>query len=181
MLFINNISLTSADVANLADFKAAVSNTTINTINLTGDITTAEELVVSRAVTINGNGHAITFTGNDEDWQGNYVLQIYNTTGVAISNIKLSGADGGLLVNASAVTLTGTINVSDNEFGGIEVSKGTAEGLPDPSLTATGVSFTNTSEKYGQPTIWEDKITRTVTVAEGIFTLNYTFKSDQVQ
>ncbi len=172
---------TSADVADLDDFKAAVSNTTIRTINVTSDFSTSEELLVSRPVTINGNGHSITFTGDATDWQGNYVLQIYNTTGVAISNIKLSGADGGLLVNASAVTLTGTINVSNNEFGGIEVSKGTAEGLSDPIFTATSASFTNTSEKYGQPTIWEDKITGTVTVANGVFTVNNAVKPNQVQ
>lgn len=172
---------TSADVADLDDFKAAVSNTTIRTINVTSDFSTAEELLVSRPVTINGNGHSITFTGDEADWQGNYVLQIYNTTGVAISNIKLSGADGGLLVNASAVTLTGDIDVSYNEFGGIEVSKGTAEGLSDPIFTATSASFTNTSEIYGQPTIWEDKISGTVTVTNGVFTVNNAVKPNQVQ
>lgn len=172
---------TSADVADLAGLKAALTNTTITTINLKNNIVTSEKLLISRPVTINGGGYAITFEGDATGWQGNYVLKVYNTDGVTINNIKLSGADGGLLVNASAVTLTGNINVSSNEFGGIEVSKGTASGLSDPSLTAILATFTNTSEIYGQPTIWEDKITGTVTVAEGMFTLNYTVKADQVQ
>lgn len=172
---------TSADVANLAELKAALTNSTITTINLTNNITTDEELVVNRPVTINGNSKAITFTGDVADWQGNYVLQVYNTDGVTINNIKLSGADGGLLVNASAVTLTNNIDVSGNEFGGIEVSKGTATGLSNPLLTATGATFANTTEKYGQPTIWEDKITGTVNVNSAAFTTSTTVKTDQVQ
>jgi hypothetical protein len=172
---------TSADVADLPELKAALANTTITTINLTSNITTAEELVVSHPVTINGNSKSITFTGDATGWQGNYVLQVYNTTGVTINKIKLSGADGGLLVNASAVTLTDSIDVSGNEFGGIEVSKGTATGLINPKLTATEATFINTTEKYGQPTIWEDKITGTVNVASVAFTTSTSVNLTQVQ
>jgi hypothetical protein len=75
-------------------------------------------------VTINGNNKTITFTGDETGWQGNYVLHVYNTTGVTIKDIKLTGGDAALLVNGSEVTLTGAIDVSGNEFGGIESSKG---------------------------------------------------------
>lgn len=149
--------VTEADASNLTELKAALANTSITTIHLTADFSTAEKILIDRAVAIHGNGHKITFTGNPAGWQGNYVIQIYKTEGVAIHDIKLTGGDGALLVNGSEVTLRGAIDVSGNEFGGIEVSKG--QGVTaDPVLTVNNAAFTNTTEAYGLPTIWEDGV-----------------------
>lgn len=141
----------AAAVADLAELKAALANTDITTINITADFDTAEKILVSRAVTINGGSKTITFTGNIAAWQGNYVIQVYNTTGVTIKDIKLIGADAALLVNNSSVTLTGAIDVSGNEFGGIE-SSGVAV------ANVSGATLTNGSEAYALPTLWEDGI-----------------------
>ncbi len=85
-----------------------------------------------------------------------------------------------MLVNGSEVTLEGAIDVSGNEFGGIESSKGV--GLEnDPELNVTDATFTNTSEAYGLPTIWEDQITGTVVVADEQFTVNEEVREGQVQ
>jgi hypothetical protein len=85
-----------------------------------------------------------------------------------------------LLVNGSEVTLEGAIDVSGNEFGGIESSKGVGV-EKDPKLTVTDATFTNTSEAYGLPTIWEDQIKGTVVAADEQFTVNEEVREGQVQ
>lgn len=151
-----------SEVNSIGGLIAALNDTTKTTININADFETTEKILVNRSLIINGKGHKITFTGDDAGWQGNYVLQVYGTTGVTINNLKMTGADGGLLVNSSAVTLTGTIDVSGNEFGGIEVSKGTATGLSNSSLTVIG-TLINSSEAFAKPTIWLVKGQGTVT------------------
>ena len=60
------------------------------------------------------------------------------------------------MVNGSSVSLEGTIDVSNNSFGGIEVSKG--ENVEqEPSLLANGAVLTNTTEVNGKPTVWTDR------------------------
>lgn len=146
----------AADVANLADFKKALENTDINTINITDTINTTEEIVVNRPITINGGKNTIEFSGDETGWNGDYVLHVYKTSGVIIKDVNLTGADGALLVNGSEVELTGTVDVSGNEFGGIEVSKG-LNVTNDPKLTITGTIF-NSDEAIALPTVWEDEV-----------------------
>ena len=90
----------------------------------------------------------------DENWDGVYAIQVYNSKNVILNNITATKADGGILVNASEVTLTGTITLSGNEFGGMEVSVGSS--LPDATsvLNATEAIFVNETENFRQPTIW---------------------------
>lgn len=59
----------------------------------------------------------------DGDWDGIYALQVYKSEDVALTNVTLSNADAGLLVNGSQV-IVDSINTTSNEFGGIEVSQG---------------------------------------------------------
>ena len=143
----------------------------------------SDRIVVERAVTINGGEHTISFTdainelayGNRQgivvyasdatikdltvqltdkaEWQGAYGVQVYNAQNVVLHNFTGSGADAALYVNSSKVELTGTTNVSGNEFGGIEVSKGTEEGLSNSVLNVTG-TIANETEAVGEPTIW---------------------------
>ena len=99
---------------------------------------------------------------NPKEWVGTYAIQAYNTRGVTLEDVTVTGGNGGILVNSSEVTLDGTINVSGNGFGGIEVSKG--DGLTsDPLLDAEIADFMNDSEVYGLPTIWIDGTTETDT------------------
>ncbi|MEK5184027.1 DUF4073 domain-containing protein [Solibacillus sp. FSL W7-1324] len=168
------------EVSSITELTDALADEKIKTITLANDIETTEEIVVDRAVTINGNGYKVTMTGNDEGWQGDYVFHVYKATGVTISNVVLTGADGALLVNGSEVKLTGSIDVNGNEFGGIEVSKG-QNVTSTPSLDVTEATLSNQGEVYGLPTIWEDKITGTVTAAAGQLTSTSTVKDNQVQ
>lgn len=96
-----------------------------------------------------------------EDWgdvSGIYAIHAWNTSNVVLQDVKATGANAGIYVNSSTVTLKGTIDVSGNGFGGVEVSKGKSpEG--DLKLTVNG-AVRNDSEKYGQPTIWVDGISK---------------------
>lgn len=93
----------------------------------------------------------IKFTDDKTGWQGNYVMEVRNTKGANIDNIKLIGGDTALLVNDSDVTLTGKIDISGNKFCGIEVSKEII-GLENSTLTANG-TLVNGTEAYNLPTI----------------------------
>lgn len=142
-----------------------------------------KQIKIDRAVNLNGKGFKLQFTEalntaatsersgiviaadktkisdlnvemeKASGWQGTYALQVYGAKDVVLHNFTGSGADAALLVNGSAVELTGTTTVEGNEFGGIEVSKGTAENLSVSSLKMTG-SIVNTQEAIGIPTIW---------------------------
>ncbi|GAA0233009.1 hypothetical protein GCM10008921_16770 [Metaclostridioides mangenotii] len=90
-----------------------------------------------------------------EGWQGVYGIQVYNAKNVTLNDVSSSGADGGILVNGSEVTLTGIVEVSGNESGGIEVSKGEADGIGEPKLTVNG-TVTYTEETETEPVIWID-------------------------
>jgi hypothetical protein len=170
--------VTVANVATLSELQAALANPVIKTINITADISTTIKLVTSNPVTINGNGHTISFTGiTPTTWGGDYVLQVYDTT-ATLNDIKLTGGNAALLVNGSAVTLTGSIDVSGNGFGGIEVSRGTAAGLQNSSLIVSG-TLINSTEAYGLPTIWT--VTGQGSVTGGPATTNTTIKTDQTQ
>ncbi|WP_157091356.1 pectate lyase-like adhesive domain-containing protein, partial [Paenibacillus antarcticus] len=116
--------------------------------------------------------------GELNKWQGVYGIQVYNAIEVTLEDVTARGADGGILVNASEVELTGETIVSANEFGGIEVSKGKTEGLSNSVLTVTG-TLVNGSEAYKQPTIW--LVNGQGTVSGGALATNTTIKNDQTQ
>ena len=85
-----------------------------------------------------------------------------------------------MLLNGSDVTLTGRIDVSGNEYGGIEVSRGTAVELQNSTLTVTG-TLVNGTEAYSLPTIWLLRGQGTVTGVNVPVTTSSTVKTDQTQ
>ena len=189
------VPVTVANVANLTELKTALANTDVTTINITADISAIPETLVvpvGHAVTINGGSHTLTFTGLESfgsvddgfmiqapttinnltvdaglvdptAWGGTYAIQVYHTT-ATLNNVTATHGNGGILGNNSTVTLTGAINVSGNGFGGIESSGAIA------SLNVSGVSWTNSSEAYGLPTVWEDGLTGDTVINYGVFT-----------
>lgn len=167
-----------ATVSTYTQLTAAAGNPAIKTIDLEETILLQNTVTVNHECVINGNGHALAYDeadakdglvinannvtvnnlelnmkNDDAAWEGHYGIQVYNSTGVTLNNITSSGEDAGILINGSAVTMTGTINISDNEFGGIEVSKGST--TPNNStLTVTNTTFVNNTETYTHPTVW---------------------------
>ena len=185
-----NTILVERDVATLLDLEKALTIGTVKIINITEDISTTRPVEVNREVTINGNGNKLSFTGlesigattddgliiykdstinnlvvdaglsDPKAWVGTYGIHVYDTT-ATLNDVTVTNGNGGVLINGSKVTLTGGIDVSGNGFGGIEVSKDTL--TSEPSLDVTSANFTNSTEAYGLPTIWEDKVTDKVT------------------
>ena len=123
-------------VNNQQELKDALANDEISTIILGQDIETTEKINIMRPVTIDGNHKTIRYTGtfgssqssDNTVWGGIYVLQVYRTS-ATIRNIKLTGGNAALLINGSTVKLEGTIDVSGNGFGGIELGKAINKGL----------------------------------------------------
>lgn len=172
----------------------------MKTVNLKASINDINETItLSNPVTFNGESNVLTFTTKGQNlvflkpsivndlevvsngtnkWTSTYAIQVYNGTGYALNGCKCSGANAALLVNGASATVN-NCDVSNNTFGGIEVSKG-AEADQSSSLTVTG-SITNTTEAYGKPTIWIDGATAGNTVnADGLFSSD-SIKADQVQ
>ena len=142
----------------------ALNDDTISTIILGDNIETTQKINILRDVTIDGNHKSLTYTGtfgkeassSNTVWGGIYVLQVY-TSKVTIKDIKLTGGNGGLMVNGGDATLIGDIDVSGNGFGGIEVSMG-SNVTTAPSLVFENATLINDSESDAVPSIWTDGI-----------------------
>ena len=76
---------------------------------------------------------------------------------MTLNNVTVTGADGGVLVNGAEAVLSGVVDVSGNEFGGIEVSKGSGVETT-PNLKGAAENLKNDSESLSNPTIWIDKV-----------------------
>lgn len=193
--FVNN----TVTVKTLEELKNAITSEK-SEIKLAADITDiTETITIPYEVYLNGAGYKLTFKDvaktngsasglviagdyssidnltiemdGKDGWQGNYGLQVYDAEWVSIYNYKGTKADAALLVNASTVSLHGNIDVTGNEFGGIEVSKGTAEGLKNSTLTLNGTVVMD-DEAINKPIMWIEKGQGTIVNYEGIYVAN---------
>ena len=172
-VFVPMVSVNAADdtkeVSTGEEFLAAINDENIKTVELTKDIEITKRGIIKTTKTINGNGHKITYTGefknggdnttwgsDDSEGYGIYVILAWHTD-VTISDITLTGGNAGLSANGANVTLNGTVNVSGNGFGGIEVTDGDDDPVL-PSLTING-TIVNTTESATAPTLWTDGLT----------------------
>lgn len=164
-----------AYVSTEEELRNAIMNQKIETIVLDNDIKDIQDSIsIDRPLTMEANGSSLQFTvdsivgvlissddvtinnltvtmTNQTKWEKRYALEVTNAKNVTLYNYTGSYADAGLLVNGSEVTLTGVTTVSDNEFGGIEVSR--EEGLENAILNIEG-TLVNETESYGLPTVW---------------------------
>jgi hypothetical protein len=87
-------------------------------------------------------------------WFGTYAIHAYKAGVVTLKDVTAKGGNAGILVNGSNVTLKGTIDVSGNGFGGIEVSQG-EDVSEDSQLTIDkNAELKNSSESATNPTVW---------------------------
>ena len=155
----NVLANSSKTVNSESELKEALNDDSISTIVLGSDIETTEKINIMRPVTIDGANHTIKYIGSfgssnsNTVWGGIYVLQVYKTT-ATIRNIKLTGGNAALLVNGSTVTLDGTIDVSGNGFGGIELGKGSNVNTAPHLILSTNSKIINTTETPNSPTLW---------------------------
>ncbi len=154
-----NVNAESKTVKNQDELKSALSNKDIDTIILGADVNTTEKINITRPIYLDGKNHNIKYVGKfgDSDdftvWAGIYVLQVYKTN-ATIKDIKLTGGNAGLLINGSVVKLEGTIDVSGNGFGGIELGKGAnVSEAPRVDLDSS-TDLKNDSESNDRPTLW---------------------------
>lgn len=169
-----------AQVYNEAELLAATSDTSVTTIGIKASFAIHQKVNLSgRNVTIDGNGNKLTFAGNAAGWQGNYLLQAYKNT-IEVKNLTLTGGDAALIANGATINLKNTVDVSGNEFGGIEVSQG--GGVATPAiLNATNATLTNTTEANGAPTVWIDQAGTPNATVNGSFTVATHIKPNQKQ
>ena len=153
-----------------------------DTININSDLSTAKQITVTKALTINGNGNTISPTFSKSDSSNNSVIGI-QSNGVTVNNLTVNGTGGtnlhginvyaandinlndvtsknngnnGLVVNSSTVTVS-NIHTSGNVWGGIDVDQ---KASASASLTVNGLS---THSEAGAD-IYVDDATKAVAV-----------------
>lgn len=161
IISISNVSAKEVTINNQSELKDAIADSSVTTIILGSNIETTEKINITRPLTIDGNGYTMKYVGtfgqagstDNTVWGGIYLLQVYNTT-ATIKNIKLTGGNAALLSNGAHVTLEGTIDVSGNGFGGIELGQGSGiTTVPKLSLV-NDAKIVNTTESENRPTLW---------------------------
>ena len=164
LLFVASLKV-SADaqviVHNQEELKQAINNKEVTNIIIDNDINTTEKLNITHPLTIEGNNHTIKYVGtfgqekstDNTIWSGIYVFQIYKTS-ATLKNIKLTGANAALLVNGSSLNLAGTIDLSGNGFGGIELSQGKNVEEVSKLNLSDDINIINSTETNISPTLW---------------------------
>lgn len=145
-------------VTTFNELKSAINNPKVKTIQITKDMKITETLKVSSEKHINGNGYTLTAELRGKG-NNSYALEFDKTTG-SVTNIKITGAEAAISIEGSAVTLSGTIDVSGNKVAGIIVLKSAKH---QPKLDITNAALLNTDEANNKPTILEEHIESTDT------------------
>ena len=184
--YVNNPNFGKAIIEDASDIESALSDPDIREMTLNAPISTTSEIQVSKPMTIDGAdntitksepGKAITLTANstvenltientadNAEWNSSYGIQFY-TGEHTLKDVKLTGGNAGIIANSATVNLEGTIDVSGNTFGGIEVCRSQVSAkaksaekdvMPAGVLNINGATIINTTEAYGKPTIWID-------------------------
>ncbi len=85
-----------------------------------------------------------------------YGIQVYQKTGASLENVTVSNfKKGGIVVNGASLTLNGTITLTDNAWGGIDVSKG----APTSTLDISSATINFSGDNF---VIWSDDDTANV-------------------
>lgn len=192
--YVNNPNFGKAIIEDAEDVAAALKDPDIKEMTLNAPIATTSEIQINKPMTIDGAGNTVTKgepgkvftmtadstieditvenTADNTEWNSSYGVQFY-TGEHTVKDSKFTGGNAGIIANSATVNLEGTIDVSGNTFGGIEVCRSQAEAkanaasnaaLPAGVLNINGATIVNTTEEYGKPTIWIDGNTD----AEGI-------------
>lgn len=153
-------------------------NLTITSTNDADDAEDAAGILVTGAAAIKNltvSGPNNTTTAWDE---GEYGIKVYNAENVTLQDVTVTGANAGIQVNSSAVTLAGTVTVSGNEWGGIEVCKSSNEGLTAGTLNINGAAVVCTDTAV--PAIWIDGTTEADGVVNGADGMTQIAAGDQI-
>ncbi|WP_162849146.1 InlB B-repeat-containing protein [Haploplasma axanthum] len=170
----------AVSISNENQLRLALSNPKISTIELSQGFNILSSVKINRAVTINGNGHALDFSSAVQDsnnsfnhgiiiqssnvivknlvvdsYRYGFGIQIFNRIGVVIENVTVSNSlKGGILVNSSEVMVK-NVTLQNNVWGGIEVSEGKT-GTVTPKLTVEGTITYIKGTSDAEAIIWID-------------------------
>ena len=184
--YYNNPNFGKAIIEDVEDVQAALTDPDITEMTLNAPISASSEIQIDKPMTINGAGNTVTKsepgkvftmtedstiedivienTADNTEWNSSYGVQFY-TGEHTVKDSTFTGGNAGIIANSATVNLEGTIDVSGNTFGGIEVCRSQASAkaksasndtLPAGVLNINGASIINTTEAYGKPTIWID-------------------------
>lgn len=180
--YINNPNFGKAIIEDAEDVTAALEDPDIKEMTLNAPIATTSEIQINKPMTIDGAGNTVTKsepgkaftmtadstieditvenTADNTEWNSSYGVQFY-TGEHTVKDSKFTGGNAGIIANSATVNLEGTIDVSGNTFGGIEVCRSQADAktrasMPAGILNINGATIINTTEAYGKPTIWID-------------------------
>lgn len=175
--YINNPDFGKVFATDSAAIDEAVSDPDVNELVISAPVSQSKEVQFDKPMTIDGGGNTVTqentgktftmtqnstvkditieSTADNTEWHSSYGVQFY-TGEHTVEDVKMTGGNAAMIINGATVNLAGTIDVSGNTFGGIEVTKGTLETLTPGVLNINGATIINTTEEYGKPTIWID-------------------------
>ena len=153
-------------------------------IKLTADINLTAQLSINTGITLDGAGYTITADGyktstaannagilvsvagvtikdltvvgpnTNTGWDnGEYGIKVY-AVDATLEDVTVTGANAGIQITGATLTLKGTIDVSGNEFGGIELAKNSSTSTA-AVLDITDATLVNTTEDP-TPTAWAD-------------------------
>ena len=191
-----------ASVKNQAELLAAMTTADINKIHFANNIAVADELQSNHPVMVYGDGRKVVSsvqgktliftkdskiynltvqnTADNAEWNSSYGIQFY-TGKHLLKNACCFGGNAAVLVNGATLDLHGTLNVSNNSFGGVEVSKGAGADLKASVLNINEAVITNSTEAYGKPTIWVDGTSADIGVVNGADALTLAVVKEQNQ
>ena len=87
------------------------------------------------------------------EWNpGEFGIKVWDAENVSLEDITVTNLNAGIQVNSSTVTISGTITVSGNEYGGIGVDQGSTLTTPGKLILANGVEIACTDTDV--PAIW---------------------------
>src|SRR5690606_20482870 len=121
----------------------------------------SQKLILSgrtgKTLVLDGKGYTLSMINNPTGWNANYVVQAYKSS-VKVQDITITGGDAAILVNGATVELNNSVDVSNNAFGGIELSQGDNVGTPAILKGTSNLVLVNNTESNGQPTAWIDEV-----------------------
>ncbi len=83
---------------------------------------------------------------------GEFGIKVWDAGNVSLEDITVTNLNAGIQVNSSTVMVSGTMTVSDNEYGGIGVDQGSNLSTPGKLILANGVEIVCTDTDV--PAIW---------------------------
>ena len=144
----SNPNFGKAIIEDVEDVQAALEDPDVSEMTLNAALPTTSEIQVDKPMTINGAGNTVTKsepgkvftmtkdstiedivienTADNAEWNSSYGVQFY-TGEHTVKDSTFTGGNAGIIANSATVNLEGTIDVSGNTFGGIEVCRSQAD------------------------------------------------------